>query len=70
MFVTLPDGGEVPGLPDGTPSVQVVPLGPVCFGDIPPCRDETPGCVSREFVVRTRGARGGGLCAPDARHLL
>jgi hypothetical protein len=59
LFVTMLDGSAVPLLPDGTPSVQIVPMGPVCFGDIPPCRDDQAGCISREFVVRTRGARGG-----------
>jgi hypothetical protein len=57
--VTTAGGGAVATLPDGSPSVQIVPLGPVCFGDIPPCRDDKAGCVSREYVVRTRGAKGG-----------
>jgi hypothetical protein len=59
LVVTTPGGGEIPLLPDGTPSVQIIPIGPTCFGDIPPCRDDKAGCVSREFVVRTRGAKGG-----------
>lgn len=59
LIVTLPNGAPVPLLPDGTPSVQIIPLGPTCFGDIPPCRDDRPGCISREFVIRTRGAQGG-----------
>lgn len=59
LVVTMLDGSPVPVLPDGTPSVQIVPMGPICFGDIPPCRDDRPGCISREFVIRTRGARGG-----------
>ncbi len=51
-------GYPVATLPDGTPSVELIPRGPYCFGDIGPC---TPGgkvsnCVSREFVVYTRGA--------------
>lgn len=41
-------------LPDKTPSIQVVPVGPYCFGDIPPC-----SCVTRQFLVRLRGAMGG-----------
>jgi hypothetical protein len=52
--------GNVDYLPDGSPSVQVVPLGPICFGDIPPCRDGRPSCVSREVVLLARGARAGG----------
>lgn len=52
-------GNPVPTLPDGTPSVQVIPSGPICFGDIEPCKgDSQPGCVSRELVVYTRGAIG------------
>jgi hypothetical protein len=47
-------------LPDGTPSVDIRPLGPLCFGDLPPCRDNRPSCVSREVVLMTRGARPGG----------
>lgn len=57
--ITMAGGGAVANLPDGSPSVQMIPLGPVCFGDIPPCRDDKAGCVSREYVVRTRGAKGG-----------
>ncbi|HEV2738435.1 MAG TPA: hypothetical protein VGU66_07650 [Candidatus Elarobacter sp.] len=52
-------GNPVAALPDGTPSVQVVPSGPVCFGDIGPCKGHNqPTCVSRELVVYTRGAVG------------
>ncbi|HSU17159.1 hypothetical protein [Longimicrobium sp.] len=63
-------GNPVPTLPDGTPSVQVVPSGPVCFGDVGPCVErDRPTCVSREVVLYTRGAVGkayrlsfGGIC--------
>lgn len=52
-------GNPVPILPDGTPSVQVIPTGPICFGDIGPCRGKSqPSCVSRELVLYTRGAVG------------
>lgn len=52
-------GNPVPILPDGTPSVQVIPSGPICFGDIGPCKGKNqPGCASRELVVYTRGAVG------------
>lgn len=52
-------GNPVPILPDGTPSVQVIPSGPICFGDIGPCKGRNqPGCVSRELVLYTRGAVG------------
>ncbi len=59
ILVTDTAGNPVPVLPDGTPSVQVIPSGPICFGDIPPCRDrDNPSCVSRELVLYTRGAIG------------
>jgi len=52
-------GNPVPVLPDGTPSVQVIPSGPICFGDIGPCKGKNqPTCVSRELVLYTRGAIG------------
>jgi hypothetical protein len=52
-------GNPVPVLPDGTPSVQVIPSGPICFGDVGPCQGRNqPGCVSRELVMYTRGAVG------------
>lgn len=51
-------GNPVPCLPNGEPSVQVVPSGSICFGDICPCdcTCNKPSCVSREFVVYTCGA--------------
>ena len=49
-------GNPVACLPDGTPSVEVVPSGPICFGDIEPCEPEKPSCVSREFAINTCGA--------------
>jgi hypothetical protein len=59
VFVTTGDDKPVPVLPDGTPSVQVIPIGPICFGDIPPCVDGEAGCVSRQVTLRTRGAKSG-----------
>jgi hypothetical protein len=59
IVVTDANGRPVPTLPDGTPSVQVIPSGPICFDDIGPCVDGRPGCVSRELVLYTRGAVGG-----------
>lgn len=57
--VTDMAGNPVPVLPDGTPSVQVLPSGPICFGDVGPCVDrDRPTCVSRELVLSTRGAVG------------
>ncbi len=59
ILVTDMAGHPVPTLPDGTPSVQVIPSGPICFGDIGPCKDKDhPTCVSREVVLYTRGAIG------------
>jgi hypothetical protein len=59
ILVTDLAGNPVPNLPDGTPSVQVLPTGPICFGDVPPCKGRNqPGCVSREIVIYTRGAIG------------
>lgn len=57
--VTMADGSPVPLLPDGTPSVSIHPVGPVCFGDIGPCMPGAVNCVSREIVIRTRGAKSG-----------
>jgi hypothetical protein len=57
--ITDSDGSPVPVLPDGTPSVQVFPSGPISFGDIQACKGlHQPGCVSRELVILTRGAIG------------
>ena len=63
-------GNPVPNLPDGTPSIRVIPSGPICFGNVGPCTDKDhPSCVSREVVLHTRGAIGknyrlafGGIC--------
>ncbi|MFY9825500.1 MAG: hypothetical protein WAM82_29270 [Thermoanaerobaculia bacterium] len=59
ILVTDMAGNPVPNLPNGAPSVQVIPSGPICFGDIGPCRGRNqPSCVSRELVLYTRGAIG------------
>lgn len=57
--ITDSDGNTIANLPDGTPSVQAVPKGPLCFGTIAPCKDGETSCVSREFVINTRGAKEG-----------
>lgn len=36
------------------PCIQLVPIGPYCFGDIPPC-----SCVTRQFFLHLQGAPGG-----------
>jgi hypothetical protein len=59
IVVTDLNGNAVATLPDGTASVQLTPSGPICFGDVGPCKDpKTPTCVSRELILRTRGAIG------------
>ena len=65
------DGNPVPVLPDGTDSVELIPVGPYCFGRIKSC-----SCVSREFVLRNRGAVSGpykilveGLCFNVRTHV-
>lgn len=51
VVVVQANGAAVANLPDGTPSVQLVPMGPYCFDDLAPCT-----CVTRQFVLRLRGA--------------
>lgn len=70
------NGDPVQTLPDGSPSVQIYPIGPHCFGDIPPCGGEEPNCVTREFVVKTCGAVEGdyeirlsGICFDVSAHI-
>jgi len=47
-------GNAVPKLPNGNPCIQLIPVGPYFFDDIPP-----GSCVSRQFLLRLRGALGG-----------
>lgn len=57
--ITDTAGNPVPVLPDGTPSVRIIPSGPICFGNIGPCRGHNqPNCVRRELMLYTRGAIG------------
>jgi hypothetical protein len=70
--VVQDNGQPVPLLPDGSPSIQLVPLGPYCFDDIAPCT-----CVWRQFVLRLRGAPPGryrillqGICFEACIHQL
>jgi hypothetical protein len=59
IAVTDAAGNPVALLPDGTPSVQLIPSGPLCFGDVPPCKGhDQPMCVSRQMAIDTRGATG------------
>lgn len=57
--VTDESGNPVPLLPDGSPSVYIVPAGPFCFGNIAACGNNGQNCVSREFVLFNRGAKSG-----------
>lgn len=64
------NGRKVKALPNGDPSVQVVPKGPFCFGDLEPC-----SCITREFVIINNGAKSGrykfkvsGICYDVSLH--
>jgi len=59
LVVTTATGDPVGNLPDGTPSVMIKPDFMICFGDIPACdpkQQNQSSCISREVVLRTRGA--------------
>lgn len=58
IIVTEMDGTPVPTLPDGSPSIQFIPGGAICFGDIGPCAPGRQNCVTREVALYTRGAKG------------
>ncbi len=59
LYLVDEHGRTVPNLPDGTPSVEIYPLGPICFGDLAPCEKNVPTCVSRQVILRARGAKKG-----------
>lgn len=48
------NGRKVKVLPNGNPSIQIVPKGPYCFGDLESCT-----CVTREFIIINNGAKSG-----------
>jgi len=54
VIVVDGDGKAVAKLPNGDPCIELVPLGPYYFGDILP-----GSCISRQFLMRLRGALGG-----------
>jgi hypothetical protein len=58
IVVTEMDGTPVPTLPDGSSSIQFIPSGAICFGDIGPCAPGRQNCVTREVALYTRGAKG------------
>jgi len=69
IIVTKPNGHQVPVLPNGDPVINPIPLGPICFGNIEPCTRGKATCVSRQFMIKTNGAKPGnyqihfnGLC--------
>ncbi|MCG8330484.1 MAG: hypothetical protein MI974_22495 [Chitinophagales bacterium] len=57
--ITDDEGNLVPILPNGHYSVEPVPLGPICFGDILPCVKGQSNCVYRQFMIKTSGAKLG-----------
>lgn len=59
VLVLDADGTPVATLPDGSPSVDITPFGPICFGDIGPCTSDGATCLSRQAVIRTCGAKPG-----------
>ncbi|MCB0523690.1 MAG: hypothetical protein H6576_16540 [Lewinellaceae bacterium] len=59
IVITDGNGNPVQNLPNGKPSIELVPSGAICFGDIPPCEKGNPSCISRELVINTLGARSG-----------
>ena len=50
VIVVDADGQPVPVNGDGQPLLEIVPIGPYCFGDIGPC-----DYIAREFTVHGRG---------------
>lgn len=52
--ITILDvAGKPPApLPDGRPSIEVFPKGPICFGDLLPCSEREPSCKVRELAIR------------------
>lgn len=75
LIITDAAGNPPPRLPDGSPSSEIYPLGPICFGDIGPCVDGEPTCVARNAMIINRGLPAGtwtvrvlGLCFDVAYH--
>lgn len=56
IIVVDSQGKPVATLPDGTPSADITPIGPICFGDILPCDENGATCVSRQVLLQTCGA--------------
>lgn len=54
LELEMADGSAIPTLPDGTPSVRIVPSNFICFDYLEPC-----SCASRELTMLTCGAYEG-----------
>lgn len=54
--ITILDAGgnPVPTLPDGRPSIEVFPKGPICFDELPACSQREPACKVREIAIRSQ----------------
>ncbi len=59
IIVVDTQGNPVATLPDGTPSVNIIPVGPICFGDVLPCSEDGATCISRQVFLQTCGAIAG-----------
>jgi len=75
IVITDEDGRRPPRLPDGSPSTELYPVGPYCFGDIGPCKDGEKSCVTRNAMIINRGLPPGtwkikiiGLCFDVTHH--
>lgn len=75
IVITDEDGRRPPRLPDGSPSTELYPVGPYCFGDIGPCKDGEKNCVTRNAMIINRGLPPGtwkvriiGLCFDVTHH--
>lgn len=59
VFIMDENGKVPPTQPNGDPTTQIYPTGPICFGDICACVAGEDNCVSRQFVILNRGAIAG-----------
>ncbi len=59
FVVTDAAGNPVPTLPDGTPTVAIIPSAGIYFGDLPPSTPTVPSAVTREVTLRSRSAKKG-----------
>jgi hypothetical protein len=59
IYVTNENGTTVANSPGGSPSVEALPVGPICFGDIGPCVNGKPSCKTRQFVLHLQNAKPG-----------